>query len=117
MTLKSQLHDEYAEIKDMDLKHTDLGEFLRVCNSPTERSTLRSALIHSRLVNATSHPRTVQSAELIMTLSRHFVPDERVVKSVSGEVVLDLRPDNIERVFHLPRADQFIRLSYETTER
>ena len=68
-------------------------------------------------MNAASHPGTVQSAKLIMTLSQHFVPDERVVKSVSGEVVLDLRPDNIERVFHFLRADQFIRISYETTER
>ena len=90
MTPKSRLHDEYTEIKDTDLGHRDLGEFLRVCNSLTERSTLRSTLIHSGLVNATSHPGTVQSAELIMTLSRHFVSDERVVKSIFGEVVLDL---------------------------
>ena len=90
VTPKSRLHDEYAEIKDTVLGHTDLGEFLRVCNSPTERSTLTSALIRSGLVNAASHPGTVQSAELITTLSQHFVPDERVVKSVSGEVVLDL---------------------------
>ena len=68
VTPKSQLHKEYAEIKDIDLGHIDLGEFLRVCNSLTERSTLRSALIHSRLVNAASHPGTIQSAELIMTL-------------------------------------------------
>ena len=117
VTPKSRLHDEYAEIKDTDLGHTDLGEFLRVCNSPTERSTLTSALIRFGLVNAASHPGTIQSAELIMTLSQHFVPGERVVKSVSREVVLDLRPDNIERVFHFPRADQFIRLSYEIAER
>ena len=32
-------------------------------------------------------------------------------------MVLDLQPDNIKRFFHLPRVDQFIRLSYETTER
>ena len=117
MTPKSRLQDEYAKIKDTDLGHTDLGEFLRICNNPTERSTLTSVLIRSGLVNVASHPRSVQSAELIMTLSQHFVPDERVVKSVSGEVVLDLRPDNIERVFHLPRADQFLRLSYEIAER
>ena len=53
VTPKSRLHDEYAEIKDTDLGHTDLVEFLRVCNSPTERSTLTSALIRSGLVNAT----------------------------------------------------------------
>ena len=52
-----------------------------------------------------------------MTLSQHFVPNERVVKSITGEVVLDRRPDNIERVFHLPRNDQFIRLSYKASER
>lgn len=95
----------------------DLGEFLRVCNSPTERSSLRFALICSRLVNAASHPGTVQSTKLIMTLSRHFVPDERVVKNITGKAILDLWLDNIARVFHLPRVDQFIRLSYEAVER
>ena len=101
----------------MDLGHTDLGEFLRVCNSLMERSTLRSALIRSGLVNAASHLGTIQSTKLIITLSQHFVPNERVVKSITGEVVLDIRPNNIERFFHLPRADQFIRLSYEAAKR
>ena len=52
-----------------------------------------------------------------MTLEQYFVLEERVVKSMIGEVVLDLQPDNIERVFHLPRVDQFIRLSYEVVKR
>ena len=90
VTPKSRLFDKYIEIKDIDLRHIELEEFPRVCNSSMERSSLRSSLIHFRLVNATSYPGTVQSAELIMTLSGYFVPDERVVKSVTGEVVLDL---------------------------
>ena len=69
VTPKSRLQDEYAEIKDTDLGHIDLGEFLRVCNSLTKRSTLTSALIRSGLVNAASHPGTVQSTELIMTIT------------------------------------------------
>ena len=32
-------------------------------------------------------------------------------------MVLDLQSDNIENLFHLPRVDQFIRLSYEAVER
>lgn len=59
----------------------------------------------------------VQSSKLVMTLAQHFVPEERVVKSVTSEVVLDLRPDNIERVLHLPRVDQFIKLTYEEAKR
>ena len=114
---KSRLLDEYVEIKDIDLRHMDLSEFVRVCNNPIESSTIMFALIWSGLVNAASHLGTVQSAELIMTLSRHFIPEERVVKSVTEEVVLDLQLDNIERVFHLTRADQFIQISYEVAER
>ena len=66
---KSRFHDDYIEIRDTDLEHIDLGEFLRVYNRPTERSALMSTLIHSKLVNAASHPMSVQLAELIMTLS------------------------------------------------
>ena len=87
---KLRFHDDYAEIRDPDLGHIDLGEFLRICNKPIERLALVSMLIRSGLVNVASHPVSVQSAELIMTLSRHFVPDERVVKSVTKEVVLDV---------------------------
>lgn len=87
---KLRFHDDYVEIRDTDLGHTDLGEFLKTCNKPIERSDLVSSLIHFGLVNATSHPISVQSVELIMTLVQHFVSEERVVKSATGEVVLDL---------------------------
>ena len=52
-----------------------------------------------------------------MTLAQHFVLKERVVKIMNGEVVLELKPNNIERVFHLPRANQFIKLTYEAAKR
>lgn len=87
---KSRFHDDYTKIRDTDLGHTDLGEFLKICNKPIERSALVSSLIRSGLVNATLHPKLVQSIDLIMTLAQHFVSKERVVKSITGEVVLDL---------------------------
>ena len=49
-----------------------------------------STLIQSGLVSVASHPMSVQSAKLVMTLAQHFVLEERVVMSVIGEVVLDL---------------------------
>ena len=115
-TLKVKILWWSRKNRDTDLRHTNLGEFLRICNKPTKRSALVSALICSRLVNVVSHPVLVQSTKLIMALSQCFVPNKRVVKSVTGEVVLDLWPDNIERVYHLPRADQFIWISYETAK-
>ncbi len=39
---KSRFQDDYSEIKDTNLGHTNLGEFLRICNKPKERSTLVS---------------------------------------------------------------------------
>lgn len=51
-----------------------------------------------------------------MTLTNHFVPKERVVKRIMGEIILDVRPKNIEKVFHLPREYQFIRLTNEKAE-
>ena len=42
------------------------------------------------IVNTVSHLMSVQSAKLIMALAQCFVLEERVVKSVTGEVVLDL---------------------------
>ena len=80
-----------------------MGKFLKICNKPIERSHIFSALIISELVNTASHLVSMQSSKLIMTLAKHLVPKDRVVKSVIGEIFLHLHPKNIEKVFHLPR--------------
>lgn len=40
-----------------------------------------------------------------------------MVKSIIGEIILDLRLNNIEKFFHLPRVDQYVRLTYHQEER
>lgn len=50
-----------------------------------------SALIQYGLVNTTSQCTLAQSFELIMTLVEHYVTEEKVVKRITGEIVLDLR--------------------------
>ena len=67
-----------------------------------------STFIKRGLVIVASYPVYVQSSELIMTLAHYYVPIEKVVKSVTGEIVLDIRPQNIEKVIHLPRVDQYL---------
>ena len=42
---------------------------------------------------------------------------ERVVKSVIGEIVLDLRLRNFKKFFHLLRADQYVKITYHQVER
>lgn len=76
-----------------------------------------SSLIRSGIVNAASHLISIQSLELIMALVENYVSEERVVKSITGEIMLDLRPKNIEKVFHFLRVDQYIRLTYHQAER
>lgn len=75
------------------------------------------ALIRSSLVNTTSHPTSVQSLKLIMALADNYVSEEKVIKSVTREIVPNLKPWNIEKVFHLPRAYQYLYISYEGAER
>ena len=76
-----------------------------------------SILIRSRLVNVASHPVSTQSSELVMALEENYVLEERVVKSITREIILDLRPKNIEKFFRLPRVDQYIGLTYHQVER
>ncbi len=66
------------------------------------------AIIQSGLVNITSYPILVQSSKMIMISTQHYVPKEKVVKSVTREIDLDLRLENIEKVFYLPREDQYL---------
>lgn len=77
-----------------------------------EKSPIIFPLIRLGLVNATSHLILVQSSKLIMALAENYVTKERVVKSITREIMLDLRPKNIEKVFYLLRVDQYIRLTY-----
>ena len=65
----------------------------------------------------TSHLVSMQSFELMMTITQHYVLDEQIVKRLIGEMVLDLRPDNIEKVFHLPTSSSFCNISYEKARR
>lgn len=52
-----------------------------------------------------------------MTLVKHYVLDEKVVKSVTGENVLNIQAANIEQVFHFPIFDKYYRISYENANR
>ena len=48
-----------------------------------------------------------------MAIAQHYVPNEKIVRVVTGEMVLDVRPNAIERAFHLPASDSFVSISYE----
>lgn len=37
--------------------------------------------------------------------------------SLTRDVVLELRPDNIEKVFHLPQSDNYYSITYEKVGR
>ena len=50
-----------------------------------------SSLIRPGLVNTRSHPTSIQSSEVTMDLADNYLLEEKVVKSVTGEIVLDLR--------------------------
>lgn len=64
-----------------------------------------STTIRLGLVNVASHPTSVQFSKLIMTLAENYVPKEKVVKCITREIVLELGPRNIKKIFHLPRAN------------
>ena len=67
-----------------------------------------SFLIRNGLVNIVFHSTSVQSSKLIMTLAYHYMPKEKVIKSVTRDIVMDLRLCNIEKVFHLSWIDQYL---------
>ena len=63
--------------------------------------------------NVTAHLVSVQSFELIMAVAQHYMQDKRIVRAITREMVLEIRPDAIERAFHLPASDSFISISYK----
>ena len=76
-----------------------------------------STLIWSDLVNEASQSTLVQFSKLIITLINHYLTEEKVIKRLIGEIVLDLQPRNIDKKFPLPREDQYVRLTYHQEER
>ena len=52
-----------------------------------------------------------------MTLAEYYVIEEKFVKSVTGEIVPDLQPRNIEKLFHLLRTNQYLHISYDGVDR
>ena len=51
---------------------------------------MMSVLMQLGLVNIASHLTSVESSELIMTLVKPYVSEEKVVKSITKEIALDL---------------------------
>ena len=76
-----------------------------------------STLSRLGLINVTSHPTLVQSSDLVMALTENYVSTKRVVKIIIGGIALDLRLKNIEKVFHLLRAYQYVKITYHQVER
>ena len=52
-----------------------------------------------------------------MTIAQRYVPHEKIVQVVTRDMVMDIRPNAIERAFHLPASDSFISMSYESASR
>ena len=46
-----------------------------------------------------------------MTLAHCYIPEQKVVKSVTRKILLHIRPQNIE-IFHLLRVDQYLQITY-----
>lgn len=40
-----------------------------------------------------------------MALIKKYVPDQKFVKSITKEIILDIQLDNIVKVFHFPIVD------------
>ena len=74
-------------------------------------------MIRCGLVSVAAHPVLVQSSKLIMAIAQHYVPGEKIVQAVTREMVLDIRPDAIERAFHLLASDSYLSISYEEASR
>ena len=52
-----------------------------------------------------------------MTLAQYYMFDEMILWSVTGELVLNLWLESIEKVFHLPTSKSFYDISYESVEK
>ncbi len=52
-----------------------------------------------------------------MALAQHYMLKEKVAKSVTKEIVLDIQLDNIEKVFHLPFIHQYQKITYNLAKK
>ena len=70
------------------LEASSLDTLIAMHSSPF--ATNRKNDLQSGLVNIASHLTSVESSELIMTLVKPYVSEEKVVKSITKEIALDL---------------------------
>ena len=45
------------------------------------------------------------------------MPKEKIINNVTREILVEIRIDNIERVFHLPVIDQYQNITYDMIEK
>ena len=89
----------HFEIRDTKIGYINKNGFLIMRNNYHGGSNMVMKMIKNGLFNVASLLESIQSSELIMTIAQHYVLDESIVRSVIGEMVLNLRPKNIKKVF------------------
>ena len=114
---RSRFFDAHFEIKDNELGHMDWNGFLKICNNPHNRPEFITKMIRCGLVNVAAHPISVQSSKLIMAIAQNYVPDEKIVWAIIGEMVLDIKPHAIQRAYHLLASDSYLSISYKDASR
>ena len=87
---RSRFIDGNSEIKDIELGQIDWNEFLTTYNNPHDQLDLITKMIRSGLVSVATLPVLVQSSQLIMMIAQHYVLDERIIRVVTREMVLDI---------------------------
>jgi hypothetical protein len=93
------------EIKDTEIGHVDMSEFLERAESSTSHDM--QLLLRSHIHLVSSFPVAALDPEFVLACASHFDSETRTIKDDDGNVIIRLDLETINRIFRVPDAPMY----------
>lgn len=98
----SQVSSHVDEIKDTEIGHVDMSEFLE--SAEGSPSHIMQSLLNSHIHLVSTSPVATLEPEFVLACAAHFDKGSRTIKDDDGNIVIKLDAETIDKIFKVPAA-------------
>lgn len=108
----SQVSSRMEHIKDTEIGHVDMSEFIKRVEDPNDSNMQR--LLDNYIHHASFFLVAALELEFVLACANHFDKETRIIRNDDGEVIVHLDAVTIEKVFRIPPTPVYIEISRDS---
>lgn len=110
----SSVHLNVDHIRDIEIGHVDLAEFLKRIEKPPSYHDME-VVINSGIHLVANFPMSPQDLEFVVIVANHFDPVNTSVKDEVGKKLIGLDEELFELVFKCPSIERYSDITIQST--